>query len=163
MLVLNQSYEPISVCNLRKAVILLFLDKAEMVVEDGGKKLHSISSVFPYPSVIRLNQYKRIPYKNILLSRKNILRRDGHRCQYCGTTAPPLTVDHVLPRALGGRDSWENLVAACVRCNNRKGSRTLEHSGLALRSIPRRPSHVAFIMHSVNTVEERWKPYLFMA
>jgi 5-methylcytosine-specific restriction endonuclease McrA len=163
VLVLNQSYEPISVCNLRKAVVLLFLDKAQMVAELDGKQLRSVNASYPYPSVIRLNQYKRIPYKNVLLSRKNILRRDGHRCQYCGTTSPPLTVDHVLPRSLGGRDTWENLVTACVRCNNRKGNRTLEHSGLKLRSVPRRPSHVAFIMHSVHTVEELWKPYLFMA
>jgi len=162
VLVLNQSYEPLLVCSVQKAVILLYLQKAEIVVENMHRKLRSVSRVYPFPSVIRLNKYKRIPFKGIMLSRKNILRRDGHRCQYCGTTAAPLTVDHIIPRSRGGKDSWDNLVAACIACNNRKGNRSPERAGMALRSVPRRPSHVSFIMHSVSTVDELWKPYLFM-
>jgi 5-methylcytosine-specific restriction endonuclease McrA len=128
-----------------------------------GRLLHSVSTKMPFPSVIKLGHYRRIPYKNIILSRKNILRRDGYRCQYCGTTATPLTVDHIVPRSLGGHDTWENLVAACVRCNNTKDDRPPDKAGMRLRSIPRKPSHVTFIIHSVGTVDDRWKPYLFMA
>jgi 5-methylcytosine-specific restriction endonuclease McrA len=151
------------VCSVQKAVILLYLKKADMVATADGMVLRSVSSRMPFPSVIKLDQYRRIPFKNVMLSRKNILRRDGHRCQYCGTTAPPITVDHVVPKSHGGRDAWENLVAACVRCNNAKGNRSPEKAGLALRSIPRRPSHITFIIHAVGTVDERWKPYLFIA
>ena len=162
VLVLNQSYEPLLVCSVQKAVILLYLQKAEIVVESVHRKLRSVSRTYPFPSVIRLNKYKRIPFKGIMLSRKNILRRDGHRCQYCGTSSATLTVDHIIPRSRGGKDSWDNLVAACIACNNRKGNRSPERAGMALLSVPRRPSHVSFIMHSVNTVDELWKPYLFM-
>ena len=127
-----------------------------------GKCIRSVRSTFPFPSIVRLRSYTRIPFKNIILSRKNILRRDGHRCQYCGTTSPPITIDHIVPKSLGGKDTWENLVAACIRCNNTKSDRTLEKAGMFLRSKPRRPSHVSFIVHSIGNVDERWKPYLFM-
>ncbi|MBL0173717.1 MAG: HNH endonuclease [Ignavibacteria bacterium] len=162
VLVLNQSYEPISVCSVQKAVVLVYLQKADIISTADGKVLRSINSTFPFPSVIRLGQYKRIPYKNIILSRKNILRRDGHRCQYCGTSTPPITVDHIIPKSRGGADTWENLVAACIRCNNVKDDRTPEKAGMRLRSTPRRPSHVTFLVHSVNAVDDRWRPYLFM-
>jgi 5-methylcytosine-specific restriction endonuclease McrA len=134
-----------------------------MVAPADGKVIRSVSTRIPFPSVIKLEHYRRIPYKNIILSRKNILRRDGHRCQYCGATALPITVDHVIPKSHGGHDSWENLVAACVRCNNIKGNHTPEKAGLKLLSVPRRPSHITFIIHSVGSVDERWKPYLFIA
>ncbi|MDH7516273.1 MAG: HNH endonuclease [Bacteroidota bacterium] len=162
VLILNQSYEPITVCNVQKAVILVYLEKAEIVATADGKVIRSPSTAFPFPSVIRLTQYKRVPYRRIILSRKNILRRDNHCCQYCGTTAAPITVDHVIPRSQGGTDTWENLVAACIRCNNLKGDRTPEKAGMRLRSIPRRPSHVSFIIHSAGTVDEAWRPYLFI-
>jgi 5-methylcytosine-specific restriction endonuclease McrA len=150
------------VCSVQKAVVLVYLDKAEIVSTADGRVIRSVHSTFPFPSVIRLSQYKRIPYKNIILSRKNILRRDGHRCQYCGSTSPPITVDHILPKSQGGGESWENLVAACIRCNNVKDNRTPEKAGMRLRSVPRRPSHVSFIIHSVNSLDERWRPYLFL-
>lgn len=162
MLVLNQSFEPICICGTQKAVVLLYLHKAELIEERHDRSIHTVSSSWPFPSIIRLNNYRRIPYKNIMLSRKNILRRDGHRCQYCGSHAAPLTVDHIIPRARGGADSWENLVAACLYCNNRKGSRTPEKAGMTLLSTPRRPSHVSFIVQLVNSVDDGWKPYLFI-
>ncbi len=162
VLVLNQSYEPISVCGVQKAIILIFLSKAEIVVEDHDRKIRSVRSMWPFPSVIRLHAYIRLPYIKIELSRKNILRRDGHRCTYCGSTAPPLTIDHVYPRSRGGQDTWENLVCACVRCNNRKGNRTPEEAGLTMHQPPRKPSHVMFIQHIEGSVKEQWKPFLFM-
>lgn len=163
VLILNQSYEPVTVCSVQKAIVLLYLRKADMVAAARGRVLRSVSTQMPFPSVIRLAHYRHIPYKGIILSRKNILRRDGHRCQYCGSTTVPLTVDHIVPRSLGGGETWENLVTACVRCNNRKDDRTPEAAGLRLRSTPRKPSHVTFIIHSVGSVDELWRPYLFMA
>lgn len=163
VLILNQSYEPVTVCSVQKAVVLLYLHKADIVAATRGRSLRSVSAQMPFPSVIRLSHYRHIPFKSIILSRKNILRRDGHRCQYCGSTANPLTVDHIIPKSLGGGETWENLVTACVRCNNRKDDRTPETAGLRLRSTPRKPSHVTFIIHSVGTVDECWRPYLFMA
>ena len=163
MLVLNQSYEPISVCSVQKAVVLLCLSKAEMVEENQRRTIRTVSANWPFPSIIRLGKYHRAPHKNILLSRKNILRRDGHRCQYCGSSSSQMTVDHILPRSKGGINSWENLIAACLPCNNKKGNRPLDKSGMTLLSKPRRPSRVTFILQSLHSVEEPWKPYLFLA
>jgi 5-methylcytosine-specific restriction endonuclease McrA len=162
VLVLNHNYEPLSICNVRKAVILLFLGKAELIAVCDGKSLHSVSMTMPYPSIVRLSVYVRIPFKKIVLSRKNILRRDEHRCQYCGKTDVVLTVDHVVPKAHGGMETWENLVAACKQCNNKKGDRTPGEAQMTLLRKPIRPNHIMFIRHYVGTVDDHWKPYLFM-
>jgi 5-methylcytosine-specific restriction endonuclease McrA len=162
VLVLNQNYEPMSVCNAKKAIILLFLGKAELIEAHEERRIRSISMSLPFPSIVRLSVYIHVPYKKIILSRKNILRRDGHRCQYCGCHDVALTVDHIIPKAKLGEDTWENLVTACVNCNNRKGNRTLEDARMKLLRKPMKPNHVTFIRHFVGTVDERWKPYLFM-
>jgi 5-methylcytosine-specific restriction endonuclease McrA len=162
VLVLNHDYEPLSICNVRKAILLLYLGKAELIAATEGKYLHSVYKTIPYPSIVRLSMYIRVPYKKIVLSRKNILRRDGNRCQYCGRTDAMLTVDHVLPKARGGKDTWENLVAACVHCNNHKGNKTPAEAQMILKRKPIRPNHVMFIRHFVSVVDEHWKPFLFM-
>ena len=162
VLVLNQNYEPLSVCHVKKAVILLYLGKAELIEAWDGKALRSVSMSLPFPSIVRLSVYIRIPYKKIILSRKNILRRDGHRCQYCGRNDVPLTVDHIVPKARGGEDAWENLVCACIECNNKKGDRIPQESRMLLLRKPLRPTHVTFLRHFVGHMDERWKPYLFM-
>jgi 5-methylcytosine-specific restriction endonuclease McrA len=162
VLVLNNNYEPLSVCNVKKAIILLWLGKAELIAAAEGRILRSVSRTMPYPSIVRLSLFVRVPYKKIVLSRKNVLRRDSHRCQYCGRSESMLTVDHVLPKARGGSDSWENLVAACVHCNNRKGDRTPHEASMQLARRPIRPNHVMFIRHFVGSVDDHWKPYLFM-
>ena len=162
MLILNQNYEPMSVVNVKKAIVLLYLGKAELIEAQEGKGVRSISMTMPFPSIVRLSVFVRVPFKKIILSRKNILRRDGHRCQFCGRGDVPLTVDHVYPISRGGEDTWENLVAACVECNNRKGDRTPEEALMPLRRKPMRPNHVTFIRHFVGTLDERWKPYLFL-
>ena len=144
-----------SVINVKKAIILLYLGKAELIEKYDGKELHSVSMKMPFPSIVRLGVYIQIPYKNIL-------RRDGHRCQYCSRTDASLTVDHIVPKSRGGEDTWENLVTACVECNNHKGDRTPEDSRMKLLRKPMKPNHVTFIRHFVGTVDERWKPYLFM-
>jgi 5-methylcytosine-specific restriction endonuclease McrA len=162
VLILNQNYEPMSVVNVKKAIILLYLGKAELIEVRNGDRVRAATVVLPFPSIVRLSVYVRVPYKKIILSRKNILRRDGHRCQYCGRADLPLTIDHVIPVSRSGEDTWENLVCACVACNNRKGDRTPEEAHMPLRRKAMRPNHVTFIRHVVGSLDERWKPYLFL-
>lgn len=161
VLVLNQSYEPMSVCNAQRAVSLLLARKAELIEAASGLMIRAEKAHYPMPSVIRLWQYISMPYRNVELSRRNILRRDGHRCQYCGTNKPPLTLDHVMPKSRGGAESWENLVTACVRCNNKKGNRTPEEAGMKLSRPLHKPSHVFFIRDLDPSGTFAWNPYLF--
>lgn len=161
VLVLNQSYEPISICSAKKALIQLYLTKAEMVAPKNGKLVHSVTQKIPFPSVIRLSRYVRVPYKHIVLSRKNILRRDGMKCQYCGSKTD-LTIDHVIPKSRGGADKWDNLVAACRKCNNKKGNSTPSEAGMTLQSKPRKPNHLLFLKQQMNSFEDNWRPFLFM-
>ncbi len=116
----------------------------------------------PFPSVIRLARYIKIPFKKIELSRRNILKRDGYRCQYCGVKSHELTIDHIIPKSRGGNDSWDNLVSACKECNNKKADRTPEEAGISLFKKPRRPHHILFITQYMGKVDENWKPFLFM-
>lgn len=162
-MVLNQSYEPLSICTIRKAFILLYLGKAEPVIDDDRKSLHSISKKYPWPSVIRISKFIRIPYKKVVLTRKNILRRDSFKCAYCGRSDVQLTVDHVFPKARGGGESWENLVTACTICNNRKGDRTPDEANMKMFLRPFKPSHILFIKNVVGRLDERWKPYLYLS
>lgn len=162
VLILNQSYEPISVCSAKRAILMLILTKAELVAQKDGRYLHSPRFTFPFPSVIRLLKYYRVPYRIIELSRKNILRRDNYRCQYCGKKMKTLTIDHVIPKSRGGTDSWDNLVAACVKCNNEKGSRTPEEAEMTLLRKPRKPNHIMFLKQFMGEVETTWRPFLFM-
>ncbi|HFE52841.1 MAG TPA: HNH endonuclease [Bacteroidetes bacterium] len=161
VLMLNRNYEPMSVVSARKAIILLYLGKAE-VVERYDLWVHSVSTRMPVPSIVRLVSYVRIPHRRVVLTRKNIIKRDNRQCQYCGTRTGPFTVDHVIPKDRGGTDSWENLVCACVRCNSRKGNRTPEEAGMRLLRKPKKPNHLFFIQHLIGVYDERWKPYLFM-
>lgn len=162
VLVLNRDFSALTICSVQRAVVLLHLRKADLVEAAGNRVVRSPSVHVPWPSIVRLRAYVRVPYKRIMLSRKNVLRRDRFRCQYCGKR-DKLTIDHVLPKSRGGRDTWENLVAACVPCNNRKGSRTPEEAGLTLARTPFRPSHVMFIRDYLGSLDDTWKPYLFFA
>lgn len=161
VLLLNQNYEPLTVVSAQKAIILFYLQKAE-IIEHRDRWVRSQHLTLPMPSIIRLLRYIHIPHKQVELSRRNILKRDNFRCQYCGTTKGPFTVDHVIPRTLGGMDSWDNLVCACVSCNNKKGDRTPERADMKLLKKPRRPSHIFFIQNFMGQNEECWKPYIFM-
>jgi 5-methylcytosine-specific restriction endonuclease McrA len=163
VLILNQSYEPLTICNIKKAIILIYLGKAELILDDGRKNLRTVSRVYPWPSIIRLSRFITIPYKKVVLTRKNILRRDSFKCAYCGRSDLPLTIDHVVPKARGGSDSWENLVAACTNCNNKKGDRTPDEANLSLLNKPFKPSHIMFIKNVVGKLDDNWKPYLYLS
>jgi 5-methylcytosine-specific restriction endonuclease McrA len=162
VLVLNQNYEPLSVCSVKRAVVMVLLERAEIIETLDGYKLRSSSRSIPVPSVVKLATFIRLPVKNVLLSRKNIIKRDGGSCQYCGQKASQMTVDHVIPKNKGGQDTWENLVAACGECNNRKGQRTPEQADMILQRKPRRPNHITFIQQFIGFNDYHWKRYLFM-
>ena len=161
VLVLNQDFRALTVCSVQRAFVLMHLDKVDLVESLPDAALRSARRHYAWPSIVRLRCYVRVPYRRIMLSRKNVLRRDGFRCQYCNQREK-LTVDHVVPRSRGGRDQWTNLVAACIRCNNKKGNRTPDEARMVLRRRPFRPSHVMFIRDYVGKVEDSWKPYLFL-
>lgn len=148
---------------MRKAIILIYLGKAESVVNDERKSLHTISTTYPWPSIIRISKFVRVPYKKVVLTRKNILRRDGFKCAYCGRSDIPLTIDHIIPKARGGDDTWDNLVSACTICNNKKGDRTPDEAKMRLIFQPFKPSHIVFIKNVVGRLDERWKPYLYLS
>jgi len=164
VLVLNASYEPINVCAARRALVLLLKGVAS-AEEDGRDCICSATRALPVPSVIRLLEYRRIPHQTRALSRKNILIRDRNTCQYCERVLPSgeLTLDHVNPRSRGGESNWENLVACCHRCNNRKGNRLPEEAGMRLVRFPRPFSlHTSrHLMRLLGRSDEKWRKYLF--
>ncbi len=160
VLVLNQSYEPISICTPRKAILLLLLGKAEMIAPRADKYIRTSSSKYQFPSIIRLNNFVQVPYRHIEMSRKNIMKRDEYSCQYCGRKGN-LTIDHVIPKSRGGPESWENLVAACHPCNSKKGNRTPDEAKMPLLRKPRRPSHIVFFKQFMGSSELEWKQFLF--
>lgn len=161
VLVLNQNYEPLNVCSVRRALVLLFRGKAENV-EISESVVCSVSREFPVPSVVRLERYVRAPRRRVVLSKRNVMRRDNHQCQYCGKRDRKMTIDHIIPKKHGGPESWENLVTACAGCNAKKGDRHPEQAGLALKRRPKRPNNVSFIRDFVGVTDQRWRPYLFL-
>lgn len=161
VLVLNQSYQPITITTVKKAVTLAWRNKVDMI-ETGDYVLRSPSTQFPIPLVIRLKSgVKYNPFRRVELNRKNLFRRDKHTCVYCGS-GENLTADHVIPRSRGGETTWENLVTACHPCNNRKDNKTPEEVGLKLRTIPKQPNHLIFLTEQTK-LHEKWKPYLYMS
>ena len=159
VLVLNQDYSAFSICSVPKAFLLVYLDKAELVAESEQFMLRTVSAEFPMPTVIRLHRYISLPYKGVMLTRQNIFKRDGHHCQYCGTTED-LTLDHVLPKSRGGKTSWDNLATACKRCNSRKGDYTPEEANLKLRQKPFKPTFLVFLREFSGSLEQSWMPFL---
>jgi len=162
VLVLNQNYEPLNVCNWKRAIVLIFLGKAE-IIERRDYFLHSIDNEFPCPSVVRLFIYVKNSRKKVILNKKNMLKRDNFTCQYCGKKKQNLTIDHVVPKDLGGKDEWENLVTACVECNNKKGNRTPTQANMTMLKKPTKPNYLNYIQHFVGIKDEKWKPYLFLS
>src|ERR671932_2848353 len=145
VLVLNASYEPLNVTTVKRAHVLVFKGKAE-VLEQLERPLHSATDTYPWPHVIRLVSYVRVPRAaQRKISRRALFARDGWRCVYCGTSAGRLTLDHVVPRSRGGDSVWENVVTSCAPCNLRKGNRLLEEVSMQLRAQPRAPAPALFI------------------
>ena len=159
VLLLNQDYSPLTICSVQRAFLLVFLDKAELLKGDRDRKLRSTSQTYSFPSVIKINRYINIPYKGVILTRHNLFKRDGHKCQYCGASRD-LTLDHLIPKSKGGKSSWTNLVTACKNCNTKKGSFLAEKVGLKLKSIPVKPSYISFLKTVHGVLREDWKPYL---
>ncbi len=164
VLVLNATYEPINVTAVRRAIVLVLKGTAT-TEEENGSFVRSARMSIRIPSVIRLTEFRRIPHQKRALSRKNVLLRDRHTCQFCGQvfSAGELTLDHVIPRSRGGHTDWDNLVACCHSCNNLKGDRLPEEAGLRLLRPPRPFTlHTSRqIMRMLGRSDERWRKYLF--
>jgi 5-methylcytosine-specific restriction endonuclease McrA len=160
VLVLNATYEPINVCTVRRAVVLLLKEKAE-VIEHAERRLHSATATFTKPAVIRLVSYVRIPRDTHRrkITRRAVFARDDWTCQYCGSRTQ-LTVDHVIPRSKGGGSTWDNIVASCAPCNRRKGDSLPRQAGMHLRNPPRTPSPNVFIQVASPTIPAVWRQYL---
>jgi 5-methylcytosine-specific restriction endonuclease McrA len=163
VLVLNSSYEPLNVCTVRRAVVLLLKEKAEML-ETGVRALHSGSMTVPHPVVIRLVTYVRVPRdtRQRRITRRAVFARDSWTCQYCGSSQH-LTVDPVVPRSRGGSSDWENIVTSCAPCNRRKGDRTPKEAGLRPKRRPRVPGPTVFIRVAAPVVPTAWHQYLVTA
>ena len=157
-LVLNATYEPLCVVPVRRAVVLILKDKAQLV-HATDQRIHSEHLAMPAPSVVRLSYFVKVPFQaRVALNRKAVFARDGHRCQYCGASAE--NIDHVVPRSRGGSHTWENVVAACRRCNTRKEDRLLHESGLVLRGKPSAPKSLTWLTLAYGAVHPHWEQYL---
>jgi 5-methylcytosine-specific restriction endonuclease McrA len=157
-LVLNATYEPLCVVPQRRAIVLVLTAKA-VIVEGGEGWVRSPTRRVDIPAVVRLARFVRVPYRaDVPLTRKGVLARDGHRCAYCG--APATSLDHVVPRSRGGPHSWDNVVAACSRCNHTKADRMVADLGWRLRADPRAPSGTAWRVLGTRRVDPRWSSYL---
>ena len=156
---LNASYEPLSVVPVRRAIVLVVMERAD-VVASNGKVWHSERLRLSSPSVIRLRHFVKIPYsRRVPLNRKMVFHRDASRCQYCGRPAENL--DHVIPKSQGGSHAWENVVACCRRCNTKKGGRTPRQAGLFLTRRPVAPREQSWILVATGTQPDpAWEPYL---
>lgn len=164
VLVLNATFEPINVCTVRRAAVLVLKSKAE-VLERGDTALRSEHLRLERPVVIRLITYVRVP-RNVhrrKITRRAVLARDSWTCQYCGTSKPGLTVDHIVPRSRGGESVWENIVASCAPCNHRKGNQMPKEARMHPRAAPKPPGPTVFISLATPRMPPSWKPYLVRA
>ena len=160
VLVLNASYEPLNVCTVRRAYVLVFKGKAELL-ESLDRPLRTATDTYRRPHVIRLLNYVRVPRTvQRKISRRALFARDGWKCVYCGTASGRLTLDHVVPRSRGGDSVWENVVTSCAPCNLRKGNRLLEELAMQLHRPPRAPAAALFIRLAASSIPQGWQPYL---
>lgn len=161
VLVLNQNYEPLNICRVRRAVVLLYRGRAEML-ENGTGFIHSANDIFSVPSVIRLASMIKRPRPERKLTRFEIFNRDQYTCQYCGKETRQLTLDHVIPRHQDGQHTWENVISACVPCNRRKAGKTPSEAGMRLIHQPTRPRGNVFfyIPHRHLQTQREWQKYL---
>jgi len=160
VLVLNANFEPINICSTHRAIGLIIVDKATMVLNGRGV-IHTVNYDYPKPSIIRLQYMIHRPRPQVHLNRKEVFRRDHYTCQYCGKRASELTIDHVIPKHLGGTDSWDNVVTACARCNHLKGGRTLDMTNMRLAKRPVMPPASAIYIFGRHLHDNHeWEPFL---
>ncbi len=164
VLVLNRSYEPIHICGIKRAIILIVKGVAHSE-QNTTCFLQSPSTAIPVPAVIRLSHYVHIPYRKKAYSKRHIYLRDNHICQYCGKGGNPndLTLDHILPQSRGGKSVWENLVTSCQKCNTKKGDQTPKEAGIKVLNKPK-PLSSYFYLHLVRTKAQNnqyWRKYLY--
>ena len=164
VLLLNASYEPLRLINWKRALILCFAGKVE-VLEEYAREVHSVRFTIRLPAVVRLLKFIRVRAREVKFSRQHIYARDRYECQYCGHRFPPgeLTYDHVVPRSLGGQTDWSNIVTCCIACNRHKGEKPLEKSGLSLSRKPAKPTWSPHISLTIGLGEppESWRTYLY--
>lgn len=160
VLVLNQNYLPLNVCTARRAIVLLLQQKAEMV-ENGAGYIHTINSLVPLPSVIRLVYIVKRPNSHKKLTRLEIFARDHFRCQYCGKETRNLTLDHIMPRFRGGPHTWENVVSACIPCNRKKAGKTPLEAGMKLIRKPFLPKYNGYyIPYQYLRSHDNWLKFI---
>lgn len=163
VLVLNSDYEPLNVCNLRRAIVLIYLGKADVLHADGPLLTSFRGDAITAPSVVRLRSHVKRPLPELKLSRRTIFARDNYTCQYCGATAKDMTIDHVIPKRSGGNASWDNLVCCCRKCNMKKSDKLAHQVGMKLVRPPRRPRYTPFISltkYLTGRKNDVWKSYL---
>lgn len=161
-LVLNAGYEPLAIVSFKRALVLVMNEKATVIEHIDGDPVWGLRGPLDRPAVIVLTRYVRVPgARRVPVTRRGVLRRDAHRCAYCGAGAT--TIDHVLPRSRGGADSWENLVACCLRCNNVKSDRTPQEMHWELRFTPRQPNGNSWTVRGTERSDPCWEPYLALA
>jgi 5-methylcytosine-specific restriction endonuclease McrA len=159
--VLNAGYEPLAVVSFKRALILVLNQKATVLAEAENQLVHSATRSFELPTVILLQRYVRVPSsRRVPVSRRGVLRRDLFRCGYCQKSAD--TVDHVVPKSRGGKDTWENLVACCLKCNNQKSNKTPQEMGWELKVKPRMPTGLIWSVRGVDKNEPQWEEFLAM-
>ena len=159
VLVLNQNYQPLNICNARRALVLLGRGKAELL-ENGHGNVRSASLIFPVPSVIRLIYLVRRPLMRRRLSRRAVFYRDGFVCQYCGKDTRELTLDHIMPRSAGGPHVWENIVSACIPCNHRKAGLTPKEANMRLLKRPSAPRPNPYYLFNHRHILDEWRPFI---
>ena len=161
---LDSSFRPVQIIDSYDAFSMIYMKRANLVEAYEGEFLYSTHDKWPLPSVISLNRYVKIPKITLTCNRKNVFWRDKNTCQYCAKVFPyqELTMDHVTPRSKGGPKSWENIVTSCIKCNQKKGSRTPEEANMALKRMPKRPNRLHYFYKFVNEKQVEWRPYLFM-
>jgi 5-methylcytosine-specific restriction endonuclease McrA len=157
-LVLNATFEPLGIVSTKRALLLVLATKAELI-HATQRLFRSERTAVPEPSIVRLSRYVRVPHdRTVAVNRRTVFARDSHRCQYCGSAAE--SIDHVLPKSRGGLHAWDNVVAACRRCNTRKEDRLPHEAGLVLRRHPAAPRQRVWLLASTGATPEEWVPYL---
>ncbi len=162
VLVLNSDYAPLNITNIKRAIVLVYLGKVDVLHYD-HVSVKTLAGTIEAPSVVRLKHHIRRPMPQLRLSRRSILARDNYTCQYCGENGKDLTIDHVIPKRLGGPTTWENLVCCCKKCNTKKSDKTVQQFGHTPKRTPRRPKYVPFISltkYANNMKHSTWRDYL---